>query len=108
MPKLTAVLLAAVCCCAQSAIDIQKLADAKSKGFPMSAGLNGNVAVDAVLLPPPIARVVFGKSIGNEYAVIELTISNRSSSAAFIVQSAFMDYSDWLLGGASGGRRRIR
>lgn len=99
--KLAVILVAAACCCAQSAIDIQKLADAKSKGFPMSAGLNSNIAVDAVLLPPPIARSLFGKSIGNQYAVIELTISNRSSTAAFIIHSVFMDYSDWLLGGAS-------
>lgn len=63
--------------------------------------MTGNVSVEAVLIPARIAKTVFGKEISNNYAIIALTISNRSSDDAFIVHSVFIDYSEWLLSGAS-------
>jgi hypothetical protein len=87
----------------QSAVDTQKLQDAKSQGFSMPADMpvTGNITVEAVLLPAPVAKALFGKAIANEYAVIELTISNKSQDAAFIVNSVFIDYSEWLMSGSA-------
>ncbi len=44
---------------------------------------------------------MFGKEISQNYATIELTISNRSSEASLIVHSIFIDYSAWALSGSS-------
>jgi hypothetical protein len=59
------------------------------------------VTVEAVLLPATVCRRVFGKEIGNNYATVELTISNRSDQASLIVHSIFIDYSAWALSGYS-------
>ena len=83
----------------------QKVKDAAEHGTPLthttSTDVTGNTSVEATLIPASIARTVFGKEIANHYAVISLTISNQSSDYAFIVHSVFIDYSQWLLGGAS-------
>lgn len=81
----------------------QVLGDAQKQGYPLTATTNvtGNVSVEAALIPPKISMKVFGKSIGNNYAAIQLTISNRSSEASLIVHSIFVDYSHWLLSGYS-------
>jgi len=57
------------------------------------------VSIEAALIPPKISTKVFGKSVGNNYAVIEVIISNRSSDASLIVHSVFIDYHRWLLSG---------
>jgi hypothetical protein len=87
----------------QSAVDIQKLQDAKAKGFtmPVDMTVGGNVTVEAVLLPAPVCKALFGKAIANHYAVIELTVSNKSHDAALIVHSIFIDYSEWLMSGTA-------
>jgi hypothetical protein len=83
----------------------QKIKDAAEQGTPLthttSTDVTGNTSVEATLIPASVARTVFGKEIANHYAVISLTISNQSSDYAFIVHSVFIDYSQWLLGGAS-------
>jgi len=101
--KLTALLFIATIGWAQNAADIQRLQDASTKGFalPVDTAVGGNITVEAVLLPAPICRSLFGKAIARQYAVIELTISNKSPEAAFIVNSIFIDYSEWLLSGSS-------
>jgi hypothetical protein len=101
--KCIAVLLLASTSWAQSAVDAQKLRDAQSQGFAMAThlDLDGNATIEAVLLPASISKALFGKAIANQYAVIELTISNKSHDAAIIVHSIFIDYSDWLLSGTS-------
>jgi hypothetical protein len=83
-----------------AAMTVQK---ASKQGYPLSSSTNvsGNVSVEAVLLPPKISKRVFGKTVGENYAVIELTISNRSSDASLIVHSVLIDYSGWLLSGYS-------
>jgi hypothetical protein len=88
---------------AQSAVDAQKLRDAQNQGFAMAADaeLGGNATIEAVLLPATISKALFGNAIANQYAVIELTISNKSHDAAIIVHSIFIDYSDWLLSGTA-------
>src|ERR1700729_2216286 len=81
------------------------VADAAQKGFKLSnttsTDVTGNISVDATLIPASIAKTVFGKEVSNNYAVIELTVSNRSSDDAFIVHTIFIDYSQWLLSGSS-------
>jgi hypothetical protein len=78
--------------------------DAAKKGFPLassSTDVTHNISVEATLVPAKIAKTVFGKEISNNYAVIVLTISNRSSDQSFIVHTVFVDYSQWLLSGSS-------
>lgn len=76
--------------------------DAANKGFPLktsSTDVTGNISVEAALIPAKIAKTVFGKEVAKNYAVIALTISNRSSDDSFIVHTIFIDYSQWLLSG---------
>lgn len=83
----------------------QKVKSAIQKGTPLthvsSTDVTSNISVEATLIPAGIARTVFGKEIANNYAVIALTVSNRSADQAFIVHSIFIDYSQWLLSGGS-------
>jgi hypothetical protein len=83
----------------------QKAKSAIQKGTPLShvssTDVTGNISVEATLIPASVARTVFGKEIANNYAVIGLVVSNRSSDQAFIVHSIFFDYSQWLLSGGS-------
>jgi hypothetical protein len=99
--KFIRVLLLSSSAWAQSAADTQKLQDAKTQGFtlPTDMAVRSNVTVEAVLLPPAISKTLFGKAISSRYAVIELTISNKSPDATFIVHSVFIDDSEWLLSG---------
>ena len=101
--KFFVVLLVVSTSWAQSALDAQKLRDAQNRGFALAtdAALGGNATIEAVLLPATISKALFGKAIANRYAVIELTISNKSHDAAIIVHSIFIDYSDWLLSGTT-------
>jgi hypothetical protein len=103
LPKFIVVLFLISTSWGQSAVDIQKLRDAQSQGFAMAADaeLGGNATIEAVLLPATISKALFGKAIATQYAVIELTISNKSRDAALIVHSIFIDYSDWLLSGTA-------
>ncbi len=101
--KFIKVLLIATSGWGQSAVDVQKLQDATAKGFsmPVDMTVGGSVTVEAVLLPAPVSKALFGKAIANQYAVIELTVSNKSHDAALIVHSIFIDYSDWLMSGTA-------
>jgi hypothetical protein len=63
--------------------------------------VNGNVHVEAVLIPRVDANRIFGKEIANNYAVIELNIGNKSPEAALIIHGVFIDYSQWPLSGSS-------
>jgi hypothetical protein len=78
--------------------------DAAKKGFPLtsnSTDVTGNISVEATLIPAKIGRTIFGKEVANNYAIISLTISNRSSDDSFIAHTIFIDYSQWLLSGSS-------
>jgi hypothetical protein len=83
-----------------NAVDAQKLKDAASQGFGLNVGpaVSASVRVEAVLLPARVCSRLFGKEIANNYAAVELTISNKNAEAEFLVHSVFMDYSQWLLG----------
>src|SRR3984893_15048261 len=101
--KLITVLLIASLGWGQTPVDTQKLQDAKAKGFsmPVDVTVNGNVSVEAVLLPARVSKALFGNEIATQYAVIELTVSNRNSDAALIIHSISIDYSEWLLSGTT-------
>jgi hypothetical protein len=79
----------------------QKVKDAAKQGYPLAVttDVSGNVSVEAVHIPPKIAREVFSGTVSSNYAVISLTISNHSKETSLIVHSIFMDYSRWLLSG---------
>ena len=76
-------------------------ADASKQGVALQTDLTvqGNVTVQAVLIPRKIAKAIFGGKIADEYAVVQLTINNKSSDAALIVQGVYIDYSKWALAG---------
>ena len=79
----------------------QKLTDASQQGIPLSVNLNKlqNISVEAVLLPERVCREVFGREISRNYAAVELTIENHNRDAGLIVQSVYIDFSDWALSG---------
>src|SRR5580658_2486739 len=87
----------------QNAAKAKQLEAVQPKGFPMKAKstVKGKVSVDAVLLPARVSQRVFGREIATQYAAVELTISNRSRDASFILHSVVLDYSEWLMGGLS-------
>lgn len=58
-----------------------------------------NVSIHAAMLPYKVCKRVFGDEVAENYAVIEVIVSNRSADAALIVQNLFIDYSNWPLGG---------
>src|SRR5271157_1661299 len=74
-------------------------ADKKNPSASETGTVAQNVSVESVLLPYEICRRVFGKQVAQNYAAIELTISNRSPTAALIVHSIFIDYSQWAFSG---------
>jgi predicted secreted protein len=83
------------------------VSDAPQKGFPLSVSLPKQLAdvasVEAVLIPASVAERIFGKEIAHNYAVIELTVSNTDPNASLVLQSVFLDYSQWILSGLPRG-----
>lgn len=61
--------------------------------------VQGSITAQAVLIPHRIAKAVFGGKIADEYAIVQLTINNKSPDAALIVQGVYIDYSQWALAG---------
>ena len=91
------------------ALDKEKSAvmlETEAKGgvvLPAPNTVNANVGVKAVLLTQGAVGRLFGKEIAHTYAVVQLTISNKSADAAFVLHSAFIDTSQWALGGGTKG-----
>lgn len=99
-------------CCLYSVSFAQEAQDAKSKelldraarngnGLKTEINVNGNVSVQAVLIPRGDARRIFGKEIADNYAVVELNVGNKSQDAVLIIHGIFVDYSRWPLSGAA-------
>ena len=63
--------------------------------------VNGNVHVQAVLIPRVAAHRIFGSEVANNYAVIEINVGNKSPDAALLIHGIFIDYSAWPLSGTS-------
>jgi hypothetical protein len=79
---------------------------AKKNGteLPVNLSVNTNVRAQAVLIPQVDAKRIFGKEIADNYAVIQLIVSNKSSDAALIIHGVFIDYSRWALSGSGGSQ----
>jgi hypothetical protein len=79
------------------------LAKAANNGRQLATQItvNGNVHVQAVLIPQIDARRIFGREIADNYAVIELNVGNKSPDAALIIHGVFIDYSHWPLSGST-------
>jgi hypothetical protein len=76
------------------------LEDAKKNGRAVPATtVNASVHIQAVLIPRIDAKRIFGKDVGDNYAVIEVIVENKSPDAALIIHGIFMDYSNWPLSG---------
>lgn len=75
--------------------------NATQLGTKVVGNVNGNVSAQAVLIPRVNARRIFGDEIANNYAVVEVNISNKSTDAALIIHGIFIDYSNWPLSGMS-------
>lgn len=76
-----------------------KIAAKNGIKLPILGTVTDSVSASAVLIPRVDARRMFGKEIANNYAVIEINLGNKSSDAALIVHSVFIDYSNWALRG---------
>jgi len=83
--------------------DDRALANAANNGRQLATQItvNGNVHVQAVLIPQIDARRIFGREIADNYAVIELNVGNKSPDAALIIHGVFIDYSHWPLSGST-------
>lgn len=79
------------------------LNQAKESGRQVQVAVNGNVSAQAVLIPQVDARRIFGKEVADNYAVIEVNVSNKSQDATLLIHNIYIDYSRWALSG-SGGR----
>lgn len=75
-------------------------AAANGKPLPTQISVSQSVTAQAVLIPAHDARRIFGKEIGDRYAVIEVNLGNKSPDAALIVHGIFIDYSNWALSGS--------
>ena len=75
--------------------------DAPQLGTKVVGNVSKSVSAQAVLIPRVNARRIFGDEIANNYAVVEVNISNKSPDAALIIHGIFIDYSNWPLSGMS-------
>jgi hypothetical protein len=111
MNRLTACIVLALCLF--SAVPAQTTRDERNAKILDAARANGtelatqvsvrnSVTAQAVLIPRVDARRIFGEEIANNYAIIEVNVSNKSSDAALIIHGIFIDYSKWALKGGPG------
>ena len=64
-----------------------------------TATVKGCVRAEAVLLSRPLASALFGGFVGENYAVVKTTVSNRCDNQQFILHDIYFDYSNWSLSG---------
>ena len=57
------------------------------------------VDLQAVLMPYSVNRDLFGKYIADTYAVVFLSVGNRSREAGLVLEGLSLDYSNWALSG---------
>jgi hypothetical protein len=70
-------------------------------GLQSRITVNDNVHVQAVLIPQKDVNRIFGKEIAQNYAVIEVNVSNKSKDAALIMHGVFIDYREWPFSGST-------
>jgi len=71
--------------------------------LPSKSTVRASVGVTSVLSTQSAVRRLFGTEIAKTFAVVQLTISNKSGDAAFVLHSAYIDTSQWALGGGTRG-----
>jgi hypothetical protein len=83
---------------------VKAVTEGAKQGAPLTtlSNVSESLNVEAVMLPGPIVKRVFGEEVAKNYAVIEVNIANRSNEAGFVLQSLFIDFSNWALGNALG------
>ena len=59
------------------------------------------VDLQAVLMPYSVNRDLFGKYIADTYAVVFLSVGNRSREAGLVLEGLSLDYSNWALSGVA-------
>lgn len=74
-------------------------APAKTIPLTVTSNVSDQVAIQAVLIPASLARRIFGKEVANNYAVVEVLVSNRDPQSSVMIHSIFLDYSQWGLSG---------
>jgi hypothetical protein len=84
---------------AQSREDELRAAFREGIKFKTDLTVRNSITAQAVLIPYPIAKRIFGKEIAKSYAVIEVNMGNKNRDAAFILHGLFLDYSNWALSG---------
>ena len=82
---------------------------ARSHGqtVPINLTVHANVTTDAVIIPANDAMRIFGKEIAEHYAVVGITVANKSTDAALIVHGVYVDYSNWALAGYGSAGSRV-
>jgi hypothetical protein len=68
-----------------------------------TATVKSCVRAEAVLLSKPLASALFGGFVGENYAVVKTTVSNRCDNQQFILHDIYFDYSNWSLSGTFPG-----
>jgi hypothetical protein len=107
--KLTLVLVFLTLCFSPATF-AQDVQDSRTRRLLEEAAKNGreltseitvknSVHVQAVLIPRIDAKRIFGKEISENYAVIQVTVGNKSPIAALIIHGVFIDYRHWTLSG---------
>ena len=79
------------------------LQEAAKGGTPLTVTapgtVQGSVSITAVLLTKHSVQRLFGKEIADTYAVVQVSISNKGADASFVLHNAYLDLTNWALGG---------
>jgi len=95
LPRIALSLLVSV------AFAADKSADTQPQPLPAEITVKGDAYITAGLIPPHVARNLFGKAVSNSFAVVQVIVSNRSNDAALMLHGLSIDDSRWLLGGCA-------
>lgn len=79
--------------------DAIRKARANGQTLPLNLTVNANVTAEAVIIPANDAMRIFGKEVADHYAVVGITVANKSAEATLIVHGVYVDYSNWALAG---------
>ncbi len=94
---------------AQSADDKPKIALNSSNTIQLRGkatvqeSVQSCIAVEAVLLSRKPVMAMFSGYVADNYAVVQVTISNKCSDQQFLLHDIFFDYSNWSLSGVFKG-----
>ncbi len=90
---------------AGAALAAAQQADTQPLPLPAEITVQGNAYITAGIIPPHVARNLFGKAVSNSFAVVQVIVSNRSDEASLVLHGLSIDYSRWVLGACPPTRR---